>query len=169
MEWGVIGDSSIVFGGIAILASAVIGSMTLLWTTYRKRRDDKIQRVKVQADVHRRLWYVLEQIVADEERERTGETHTKSSTDPRLVIDKIVDDKWIREYFRDNAALLDTELHDVYQKALRVHPLDRDMLREHMKWKEDPDIRDMIDLAKRKTEEHDRRCKEIDGHNPLKW
>ena len=58
------------FGSIAVLASAVIGSMTVLWNTNRKRRDDKIREVKIQADVHRQLWHVLEQIVANENRER---------------------------------------------------------------------------------------------------
>lgn len=167
MEWSIVSDLSIVFGGSAVLASAIIGSLTLLRIEKHKRRDNQIREVRVRADAHRRLWHVLEQIVADEERERTEEIHTKPSTAPRLIIDKIVDDKWIREYFRDNAALLDTELHDVYQKALRVHPLDRDMLREHEKWKEDPDIRNMIDIAQKKTEEYDRRCRDIDGSNPL--
>ena len=85
------------------------------------------------------------------------------------IIDKIIDDKWLRNHFRDNAALLDDELHKTYQSALSEHPIFRYQWREHMKLEKDPDIRHMRDIAKRKMEEYERRSREIDGRNPLKW
>lgn len=165
MEWGIVGDLSIVVGGGAVLASAIIGSVTLLYLAYRKRRDDKIQRVKARADAHRQLWHVLGQIAADEEREREEQFMFPDSH----IIDKIIDDEWLRDYFRDHAALLDDELHKIYRGALSEHPVRRKEWREHMKLEKDPDIRHMRDLAKRKTEEYEHRCMEIDGRNPLKW
>lgn len=140
MEGSIVGDSSIVFGGIAVLVSAIIDSVTLLWITYRKRRDDQIREVKARADAHRRLWYVLGQINADEKREREEQSLAPKPHEPRRIIDMVVDNEWLQDYFRDNAALLDTELHDAYQDALGMHSLTRDTFREHEKWNEDPDI-----------------------------
>lgn len=163
MEESVVVDLSIALGGAAVLVSAVIGSATLLWITYRKRKDRRIRQVKKRADAHRRLWYVLRQIDADEKRERAEQKELRASQ----YIKNVVDNKWLRNYFRDNAVLLDAELHDAYQSALGTTGPTRQMFREH-EGGEDSDIQFMLAIAKRKTEEYDRRYKEMGGFNPLK-
>lgn len=129
------------------------------------------------------------QIIADEKREREYQEYYQDRHEPKSIIDMIYDNKWLRDYFRNNAALLDTDLHKAYQDALSIHSLTREMYRQYDEFLEeqdaqktekkypnkrktrgtDPDIQKMLDIAKRKTKEYDCRCSEIDGHNPLKW
>lgn len=144
MEGDVIGALSIAGGGGAVLISAIIGSRTLLGIEKRKRKDRRIRQVKKRADAHGRLWYALQQIDADEKREREERNWSKE----KWYVKNVVDNKWLRDYFRDNAVLLATELHDAYQETLRMSGSLRESLRKREKG-EDPDIQIMLAIAKR--------------------
>ena len=157
-----IGALSVAVGGVTVLISAIIGSVTLWRIAHCKRKDRQIQQIKNRADAHRRLWYVLRQIDADEKREREERAESMET----WYIKNVVDNKWLRDYFRDNAVLLATELHNAYQETLSTPGRFREMFREHEG--EDTDIQAMLAIAKKEMEEYDRRYKEMGGFDPTK-
>ena len=163
MDGDVVGAISIAVGGFAVLISAIIGSRTLLRIESRKRKDDQIRQVKARADAHRRLWYALRQIDADEKREREERNGSRATRH----VKNVADSEWLRNYFRDNAVLLAAKLHDAYHGTLSTSGSLREMFREKDEG-EDSDIQNMLTIAKRKMEEYDRRYREMGGFDPLK-
>lgn len=162
---------SIAVGGGAVLVSALIGSRALWRIANRKHADEQIRQIKDRADAHRRLWYALRQIDADGKRER-GERGESLET---WYARNVVDNEWLRNYFRDKAVLLAPELYEAYIGALDTAISMREKIRRNLG--EDTDMRVMAGIAKREMEEYDRLCadkiKEYDrrygsGFNPLK-
>lgn len=161
MEEDVVGAISIAVGGVTVLISAIIGSVTLLWIAHHKRKDDQIRQVKDRADAHRRLLYALQQIDADEKRGRDERSESRGT----WYVKNVVDNEWLRDYFRDNAVLLAAALHTAYQDTLRTSLRMRETLREHEKG-EDIDIQTMLDITKREMEYYDHRYEEMGGFDP---
>ena len=163
MDGDTVGAISIAVGGIAVLISAIIGSLTLLSIENRKRKDDRIRQVKARADAHRRLWCALRQIDADEKRER----EEQDGAPKKRHVKNVTENEWLQNYFRDNAVLLAAKLHDVYQGTLSTSDSLRGMFREKDEG-EDSDIQNMLTIAKREMEEYDRRYRDMGGFDPLK-
>ena len=163
MDGDMVGAISIAVGGIAVLISAIIGSLTLLSIENRKRKDDRIRQVKARADAHRQLWYALRQIDEDEKRER----EEQDGAPKKRHVKNVTENEWLQNYFRDNAVLLAAELHDAYQSTLSMSGGLREMFRKKDEG-EDPDIQIMLTIAKREMETYDRRYRDMDGFDPLK-
>ena len=163
MDGDVIGAISIFVGSAAVFASAMIGSWTLWNIENRKRKDDQIRQVKARADAHRRLWYALRQIDADEKRE-----HEEQDGAPKKRhVKNVAENEWLRNYFRDNAVLLAADMHDTYHGTLSMSGSLRGMFREKDEG-EDSDIQTMLTIAKREMEAYNRRYREMGGFDPLK-
>ena len=163
MDGDMVGAISIAVGGIAVLISAIIGSLTLLSIENRKRKDDRIRQVKARADAHRQLWYALRQIDEDEKRER----EEQDGAPKKRHVKNVTENEWLQNYFRDNAVLLAAELHDAYQSTLSMSGGLREMFRKKDEG-EDPNIQIMLTIAKREMEAYDRRYRDMDGFDPLK-
>ena len=107
------------------------------------------------ADAHKTLWYTLRQIESDESRK------LEEPSNEALCVTDLSDIKWLRNYFRDNAALLSPELHNAYHSALSTDI----RVRAHYQsdFGEDMDLPGMISIAKKKSDMLEQWYKDLGG------
>ncbi|MDE0252566.1 MAG: hypothetical protein OXK75_06695 [Gammaproteobacteria bacterium] len=153
IDWTI--PTSIIVGGGSVLASAIISSWTALRIHRKKRKDTCIKQVRDRADAHWTVWRALLQIQADVKRE-SEEEHTQHVSDVSGI-------QWLRDYFRDNAALLDPELHDAYESALEIDFSLRTAY--HAKFGKDINLPGMISIAKKKRDSYEQMYIEMGGVN----
>lgn len=150
---------SIVVGGITVLASAIISSATMLLIHHKKRTDTHIKQIRDRADVHWTIWRALLQIQADEKRESVEAV--MDETTPH--VSNMFTIQWLRDYFRDNAALIAPELHDAYESALENDFTFR--MSYQSKFEEDLDLPGMISIAEKKWDTYEQMYIKMGGFN----
>ncbi len=161
MEIGWEATISVTVGGVAVLIAAGVASLTALRIHSRQRKDDHIKQLKDIVDAHRTVWRVLLQIEADEKR---------ASKEAGLIgnqhISNIPAIEWLRDYFRDNAALLAPELHDAYQSALETDIVFRADYQSE--FGEDVDLPGLISIAEKELEAYEQKYRDMNGFDPQK-
>ena len=71
---------------------------------------------------------------------------------------------WLRDYFRDNAALLAPSLHDAYEHALGNDIRFRSAYQTE--FEKDIDLPEMISIAKKELDAYEQRYRDMGGFDP---
>lgn len=140
-------------GIVSALIVTIGGGGSAGYIHWRRRKDDRAEKVRRRADAHKELWHVLQQMKAQAERPDTfkQKTHVMESYDVQ----------WLRDHFRNNAALLSEELHEEYIVQLKKYI--RAVFSDKSYSPTDMDFVKMQDIAKREWDRYEREYKGMGG------
>ena len=139
-------------GIVSALIVTIGGGGSAGYIHWRRRKDDRAEKVRRRADAHKELWYVLQQMKAQAERPDTN------SQEPYVV--EYDDIMWLRNHFRSNAALLSEKLHKEYTMYLKKY------VREAFEEAQCPrrmDFTEMQGIARSEWDRYEREYKGMGG------